>query len=120
MSDKNSSERFSFREMEHVAVNYAISCEKGYRGSFRSYYAGMQRDWRKWLKNKDKEQELKIKNKKAEQLYEISNEIEIEKPIGDLIIQNCTGVNGADGVYYHYTEIVKLLKLLKVKNGGSK
>ena len=48
-------ERFSFREMEHIAVNYAITCQKGYEGTFRDYYRGVMKDWRKWLKQKDKE-----------------------------------------------------------------
>ena len=47
-------ERFSFREMEHIAVNYAIHCLKGYEGSFRDYYYGIFSDWRKWLKQQDK------------------------------------------------------------------
>lgn len=48
-------ERFSFREMEHIAVNYAIHCLKGFDGTFRDYYAGVNNDWRKQLKQKDKE-----------------------------------------------------------------
>lgn len=48
-------EKFSFREMEHIAVNYAIHCLKGYNGTFRDYYFGVKSDWRKWLKQKDKE-----------------------------------------------------------------
>jgi hypothetical protein len=28
-------ERFSFRKMEYIAVNYAITCQKGYEGTFR-------------------------------------------------------------------------------------
>lgn len=48
-------ERFSFREMEHIAINYAITCNKGYCGSFRQYYNGVRKDWRKWLKKKDNE-----------------------------------------------------------------
>ena len=48
-------ERFSFREMEHIAVNYAIHCLKGYDGTFRDYYSDVRNDWRKWLKQKDKE-----------------------------------------------------------------
>jgi hypothetical protein len=48
-------ERFSFREMEHIAVNYAIHCLKGYDGTFRNYYFDVRNDWRKWLKQKDKE-----------------------------------------------------------------
>lgn len=39
-----------------------------------------------------------------------ANEI-IPKPIGDFIIENATGVQGVDGVYYHYTEVIKLLRL---------
>lgn len=33
------------------------------------------------------------------------------KPIGDFIIENATGVQGQDGVYYHYSEVCKLLRL---------
>ena len=47
-------ERFSFREMEHIAVNYAISCQKGFVGTFREWYFGGKSDWRKWLKQEDK------------------------------------------------------------------
>ena len=47
-------ERFSLREMEHIATNYAITCLKGYEGSFMEYYKGTNFDWRKWLKNEDK------------------------------------------------------------------
>ena len=36
---------------------------------------------------------------------------EIKKPIGDFIIENATGVQGQDGVYYHYSEVCKLLRL---------
>jgi hypothetical protein len=38
---------------------------------------------------------------------------EIEKPVGDFIMDNATGVQGSDGVYYHYSEVCKLLKLMK-------
>jgi hypothetical protein len=38
---------------------------------------------------------------------------EIEKPVGDFIMDNATGVQGGDGVYYHYSEVCKLLKLMK-------
>jgi len=36
---------------------------------------------------------------------------EIKLPIGDFIIKNATPTQGADGVYYHYSEVCKLLKL---------
>lgn len=49
-------ERFSFREMEHIAVNYAITCQKGYTGTFRDYMKGINKDWRKWLKERDKDE----------------------------------------------------------------
>lgn len=39
------------------------------------------------------------------------NLLEIPKPIGSFIIENSTGVQGNDGVYYHYAEVCKLLKL---------
>lgn len=56
-------EKFSFREMEHIAVNYAITCQKGYTGSFRDYMKGIDKNWREWLKKKDKEENKKIKTK---------------------------------------------------------
>ena len=36
---------------------------------------------------------------------------EIKKPIGDFIMKNATGIQGQDGVYYHYSEVCKLLRL---------
>jgi hypothetical protein len=38
---------------------------------------------------------------------------EIEPPIGDFIINNAKGVQGSDGMYYHYSEVCKLIKLQK-------
>lgn len=52
-------ERYSFREMEHIAVNYAITCLNGYKGSFRDYMKGVKKDWRKWLKEEDKRRGVK-------------------------------------------------------------
>jgi len=43
-------ERFSFREMEQVAVQFAISCVKGYKGSFEDYMLTIPKDWRINLK----------------------------------------------------------------------
>lgn len=37
---------------------------------------------------------------------------EIKPPIGKFIIENATPTKGADGDYYHYSEVCKLLKLL--------
>lgn len=42
-------------------------------------------------------------------------EQEIKSPIGDFIIENATGVMGADGAYYHYAEVCKLLRLYEKK-----
>jgi hypothetical protein len=36
---------------------------------------------------------------------------EIKRPIGDFILENATGIQGQDGVYYHYSEVCKLLRL---------
>ena len=43
-------ERFSFREMEQIAVQFAISCMKGYKGSFEDYMLTIPKDWRINLK----------------------------------------------------------------------
>ena len=53
-------EKFSFQEMEHIAVNYAITCQKGYTGSFRDYMKSINKDWRKWLKKRDLEESKKV------------------------------------------------------------
>lgn len=41
---------------------------------------------------------------------------EIPKPIGDFIINNAKGILLDDGVYYHYSEVIKLLKLYLKEN----
>lgn len=38
---------FTMDEMRHLAVNYAITCLKGYNGSFDEWYKGISKDWRK-------------------------------------------------------------------------
>ena len=35
---------------------------------------------------------------------------EIPRPIGDFIIDNARGIQLEDGMYYHYTEVIKLLR----------
>ena len=42
--------------------------------------------------------------------------LEIPDPIGKFIIDNANGIMGADGMYYHYTEVIKLLKLQDKQN----
>lgn len=54
-------ERFSLREMEHISVNYAITCMNGFDRSFMDYMAGIKKDWRGWLKNEDKKRIKTIK-----------------------------------------------------------
>jgi hypothetical protein len=54
-------ERFSFKEMEHIAVEFAISCVKGYKGSFEDYMLTVHKDWRVILKTVSK-QETNIKD----------------------------------------------------------
>jgi hypothetical protein len=58
--------RYSFREMEHIAVNYAISCLKGYDGTFRDYMKGVKEDWREWLKKEDKRKKVVVEDIKIE------------------------------------------------------
>lgn len=43
--------RFSFREMEFIAVEFAKSCMRGYEGSFEDYMSTeVHKDWRPILK----------------------------------------------------------------------
>lgn len=37
---------FNEDEMRHLAVNYAITCQKGYQGSFEDWYAGLASNWK--------------------------------------------------------------------------
>lgn len=37
--------------------------------------------------------------------------VEIPEPVGKFIIDNANGTMGNDGMYYHYAEVIKLLKL---------
>jgi hypothetical protein len=58
-------------------------------------------------------------SEKLSNLFELFVEQELEEmpePIGNFIIDNAKGVMGADGMYYHYTEVIKLLKLRDKKN----
>jgi len=38
--------KFNLNELRHIAVNFAISCEKGYRGDFDSWFSGVSGEWR--------------------------------------------------------------------------
>lgn len=61
---KEKKERFSLREMEHIAVNFSMARNNGFNGNFADYYIRIPKDWRKWLKKMDKEHEA---NNPAEQ-----------------------------------------------------
>jgi len=40
---------------------------------------------------------------------------EIEPPLGKFVIENASGIQLADGTYYYYTEVLKVLSLYKKK-----
>lgn len=42
---------FTLAQVRHLAVNYAISCEKGYSGSFDDWYANLSPEWREIVMN---------------------------------------------------------------------
>lgn len=42
-----SERKFNLNELSHIAVNFAINCEKGYKGDFNSWFNGISSDWRK-------------------------------------------------------------------------
>lgn len=49
-------ERFSFSETEYIAVQFAISCMKGYKGSFKDYMSTeVHKNWRYNLKRVSKQ-----------------------------------------------------------------
>lgn len=37
---------YNLKELRHIAINYAISCEKGYKGSFDDWFKGIFDEWR--------------------------------------------------------------------------
>jgi hypothetical protein len=39
--------------------------------------------------------------------------VPIERPIGEFILNNGAGVMGVNGMYYHYAEVCRLLKMYK-------
>lgn len=48
---ENKNKRFSFAEMEFIAVEFAKSCIRGYEGSFEDYFSTeIRKDWRPLLK----------------------------------------------------------------------
>ena len=42
-----SKRKFNLNELRHIAVNFAITCEKGYKGDFDSWFNGISGEWRK-------------------------------------------------------------------------
>ncbi len=46
------SKKFNFFEVRHLAVNFAINCEKDYKGSFDAWYKHISPIWRE-IANKD-------------------------------------------------------------------
>lgn len=38
--------QFSLNEVRHLAVNYAITCEKGYDGTFDDWFSSLSPSWR--------------------------------------------------------------------------
>ena len=42
-----SKRKFNLNELRHIAVNFAITCEKGYKGDFDSWFNGISDEWRK-------------------------------------------------------------------------
>lgn len=41
---------------------------------------------------------------------------EIPKPLGHFIMDNAKGIMLEDGMYYHYTEVINLLRLMRQAN----
>jgi hypothetical protein len=39
-------ETYNKNELRHITVNYAISCLKGYNGSFEDWLKGISQNWR--------------------------------------------------------------------------
>lgn len=46
-------ETYSMDELRHLAVNYAISCEKGFQGSFDAWLSDISPSWREYVSKID-------------------------------------------------------------------
>ena len=53
--------KYSFEEMEFVAVEFAKECLRGFEGSFEDYFNNLDKRWRKVFKHVSK-QETSIKD----------------------------------------------------------
>lgn len=51
--------KYNFDELCYIAVNYAITCEKGYKGSFDSWFNKIGDEWKK-IANKNTKAKEKI------------------------------------------------------------
>jgi len=40
-------EMYNWNELVHIAMNYAINCQKGYQGNFEDYMKNVTPEWRK-------------------------------------------------------------------------
>jgi hypothetical protein len=46
-------ETYSKDELRHLAVNYAINCEKGFQGSFDSWLENINPNWREYVQKNE-------------------------------------------------------------------
>jgi len=49
---KDENDDFNIFELNHLATNFAITCEKGFTGSFVGWLKGLSKDWRE-IANRD-------------------------------------------------------------------
>ncbi len=52
LSKIESEEKYSIDELRHLAVNYAITCEKGFTGSFDEWFSNISPRWREYVYKK--------------------------------------------------------------------
>lgn len=50
--ENTKSKKYNLNELRHIAVNFAITCEKGYQGDFDSWFNKISPDWRKIANSK--------------------------------------------------------------------
>ena len=59
-------------------------------------------------------EQLEVGKDFEQEVFELGEETlfqPIEPPVGDFIVENANAIQLADGYYYHYSEVCKLLKL---------
>jgi len=57
-------DKYNINELRHIAVNFAITCQKGYNGSFDDWFNGVHTNWREIANRQEKQNPILTKGEK--------------------------------------------------------